>query len=418
MSGLTRWLHPRTASPSDADTDGTGSTDGIDQRRRRLVLIASAVLVVLTAGAIAIGMRDTEPDRPTAMPADTWAPYWALDDSLPTLEQQAGMFRELSPFWFTATGATSIEPDQHAPQDTTEQFLSIARAAGATIIPSISDGMDAGGMAAVLADPATRTAHVDALVGFAATGDYHGIDLDYEQFAFADDRSNWAATRPNWVSFVTELAGRLHADGRTLTVSIPPVYDDGRTPDSGYWVYDHAAIAPVVDRMRIMAYDYSTETAGPIAPLDWVQQVIDGVVETTGTPDKLVLGIPLYGYNWPVRVLGECPESEDVGRTSVTAREYPDLVQRRAAVPVYDEVVGEWTFTYDLVIDDGVTACTQQRQVWFVDAAGARERVEMALDAGFGGVALWALGYDDQSTWDALLPVLDPATATSTTVAG
>ena len=55
-------------------------------------------------------------------------------------------------------------------------------------------------------------------------------------------------------------AQRLHADGRTLTVSVPPVYDGGQTDDSGYWVYDYGGIAPLVDTIRIMAYDYSILT--------------------------------------------------------------------------------------------------------------------------------------------------------------
>ena len=82
-----------------------------------------------------------------------------------------------------------------------------------------------------------------------------GIDIDYEQFAFADGRDTWATTRPNWVAFVEELAGALHADGRTLTVSIPPVYDAGQTDSSGFWVYDYGAIVEHVDRIRIMTYD-------------------------------------------------------------------------------------------------------------------------------------------------------------------
>ena len=77
---------------------------------------------------------------------------------------------------------------------------------------------------------------------------------------------------------------RLHDDGRTLTVSIPPVYDTGSTPDSGYWVYVYAAIAPHVDSIREMAYDYSTTSPGPIAPLDWVQEAIDGTVAASGDP--------------------------------------------------------------------------------------------------------------------------------------
>ena len=54
-------------------------------------------------------------------------------------------------------------------------------------------------------------------------------------------------------------------------MSIPPIYDTGRTSDSGSWVYDYGAIAPVVDHIRVMAYDYSTDSPGPIAPLEWVQ---------------------------------------------------------------------------------------------------------------------------------------------------
>ena len=65
------------------------------------------------------------------------------------------------------------------------------------------------------------------------------------------------------MAFVDELAQRLHADGRTLTVSIPPVYDGGQTDDSGYWVYDYAAITPLVDTIRVMAYDYSVRPAVP-----------------------------------------------------------------------------------------------------------------------------------------------------------
>jgi hypothetical protein len=38
----------------------------------------------------------------------------------------------------------------------------------------------------------------------------------------------------------------------------------------------------------------------------------------------------------------------------------------------------------------------------------------MALDAGFGGVSLWALGYDDGRLWDQIVPLLTPATPTPT----
>ena len=117
------------------------------------------------------------------------------------------------------------------------------------------------------------------------------------------------------MAFVGELADRLHADGRTLTVSIPPVYDAGQTDDSGYWVYDYAAITPLVDSIRVMAYDYSNAStdAGPVAPLDWVERVIAGTSAASGDPSKLVLGVPLYGYNWPISRQRHVPDARPKG---------------------------------------------------------------------------------------------------------
>lgn len=396
---------------TDGD-DETPGTDGVDHdpgragSRRRLgslLALGIAAVVAVALGAMAITSRETPP--PPDLPVDAWAPYWALEASTQDLPRRAGLLREVSPFWYTATGVTSIQPDPNTPTARAEEFLRRARRAGMTVVPAIVDAMPAGGMAAVLADPASRRAHIDTIVALARRGEYDGIDIDYEQFAFADGRDTWFETRPNWVAFVTELAARLHADGRTLTVSIPPVYDTGRTEASGYWVYDYEAIAPVVDRIRVMAYDYSTATAGPIAPLPWVERVIEGTVEASGAPEKLVLGIALYGYNWPSGTVGDCPTEGLPGRTAVTIRNVGDLVELRGAVPVRDETLGEVAFVYDLAIE-GSESCVQARRVHYVDAQGARERIELARRAKLGGVALWALGYDDDSVWDAIGPLL------------
>lgn len=395
-----------------AETDEPGG------RRRRRVVFAALALVVAAAiaASIAWAIDDEQPPPPQPdIPLDAWAPYWALDAALPELELRAGSMRELSPFWFNATGATSIEIDPNASTDLTDAFMDTARGSRAALVPSIVDAMPAGGMAAVLADPGTRAEHVATIRAFADDGGYDGIDLDYEQFAFADGRDTWATTRPNWVAFVEELAAALHADGRTLTVSIPPVYDAERTAASGYWVYDYAAIAPHVDRIRIMAYDYSVAEPGPIAPIEWVETAIQGTIEAAGSPDKLVLGLPAFGRNWPVLTAGDCPEAEVQGRTSVSSRSVDELIERRGATPQRVDETGEWVFEYDLEVTDGSSACVQTRRVHYVDGDGIRMRMDLAREYGLNGVALWALGFDDEAVWEAILPtVADPAASTST----
>ncbi len=430
LGALVAATPPPSALRTDPDGDETPPTPlERDRRRRRTGLIAAgiaAVAVLAVVAFVVLGGDDGGPGDGGAGPAppgfavQAWAPYWTLDEALPALQANAGTLDEVSPLWFNVTGVETIEVDPEAPTDLTAQFVDAARADGVPVVPSIFDRTDEGVMAGILADPAQRARHVDTIVAFASDGDYDGIDLDYEQFAFADDRDTWAATRPNWVAFVEELAARLHADGRTLTVSIPPVYDAGRSGDSGYWVYDYAAITPLVDNIRVMAYDFSNANtdAGAVAPLDWVDRVIGGTVAASGDPSKLLLGIPLYGYNWVRATSGTCPSSAE-DTTTVSLLTVADLAARRGGVPEYDATTGELSFDYELTVDDGETSCVQLRQVNYVDAAGAQVRMQRARDAGFGGVALFSLGYTDAAVWNAVATVTagqgaDPSASTTT----
>jgi hypothetical protein len=97
-----------------------------------------------------------------------------------------------------------------------------------------------------------------------------------------------------------------------------------------------------------------------------------------------------------------------VGRTTVTIRSVGELVALREAAPVFDSDTGEWAFVYDLEVSDGTRSCVQARRVHYVGPEGALARMDIARRAGFGGVALWALGYDDQTLWDTIEPLLRP----------
>jgi spore germination protein YaaH len=373
--------------------------------------IAIAVLVAV-AGIIALSVIDlSSDDTPAApkpsIPLDVWAPYWVLEESVAELPERVGSMREVSPFWFNVTGVGSIEADPNASTELTRDFLETARAAGANLVPSVVDALPPGGMASILASEDRRTRHIDALVAFAENGGYAGLDLDYEQFAFADGRDTWEATRPNWVAFVEELADRLHDDGRTLTVSIPPIYDGEQTATSGFWVYDHGEIIDHVDQIRIMAYDFSVNEPGPISPIDWVESSIAAVVEVTGEPGKIVLGVPAYGRNWPVATTGDCEGLELPGVTTVTNRTVDGLVTRRDATPEYVAETAEWTFEYLLAIGGDQSDCVQTRVVHYVDADGVKARMDVARGYQLSGVSLWAFGFEDAGVWEEILPTVD-----------
>jgi HAD superfamily hydrolase (TIGR01509 family) len=330
---------PALESLFDESAPSPGQPSG---RRRELSIargpLVLVVLVVVTALVTAIALSrgdDGLPDLPPgAIRVDVWAPYWTLAETVPEIDQRFDQIREISPFWYDAVGVDEIVVNRNASPELVEQFLDAAARSRGRLVPSILDAMPAGGMASILADPDTRARHIETIVEFADSLDADGIDIDYEQFAFADGPSTWESTRPNWVAFIEELAAALDEDDRTLTVSIPPVYDESTYGSRGYWVYDHGAIAEHIDALRIMAYDFSVPEAGPISPLSWVADAIAGV--SLAVPEelhhKLVLGVPAYGSNWVVSTVGECPASA-AGRTNVTTRSVDELAQRRVGCP-------------------------------------------------------------------------------------
>jgi len=127
-----------------------------------------------------------------------------------------------------------------------------------------------------------------------------------------------------------------------------------------------------------------------------------------------VLGLPAYGRNWVISTAGDCPDDAP-GRTSVTARSVDDLLVRRSAVPVAVDETGEWTFDYELEVTDETGSCVQTRRVHYVDGDGIRLRMDLARQYRLDGVALWALGFEDDAVWDQILPTLaDPFAPTTT----
>jgi HAD superfamily hydrolase (TIGR01509 family) len=418
---------PQRPSPDESVPPRQGRRAPRFARRRALVAAAAAALLLATAAGVWwFAIRDTTPTYdPGPFRVHAWVPPWNIEKALDEIEPRANMFHQISPFWYEVTGVSTIQPYANTPEAETDEFVSKARQRGIPLVGSLYDQTAPNVMAALLADPESRAAHIDAIANFAAEHEFQGIDINYENFAFNDGRDTWPTTRPVWVTFIEELGARLHADGRLLTVSVPPVYDDEQTDESGYWVYDYGSIAPHVDAIRVMAYDYSVDEPGPIAPLDWVEELIAGSTAAAGGPDKLVLGIPMYGRNWVIATSGDCPDGTP-GRQEPRLNAIEDLVDRRDAEPIYNEETGEWSFTYQVAFPEDDPQCTQTREVHYIDADGAQQRMQMSVDNGWLGVSLFAFSYEDDDVWDRIAEInatletvpadsLAPATMATTT---
>ena len=114
-------------------------------------------------------------------------------------------------------------------------------------------------MASVLATPDKRTAFVGQITALVNNNGYDGIDLDFEKFAFNDGQQTWATTKPAWVGFIAELQRPCMPPGSCCRYRCPRCI---ATPAAtGLRIRE---LAPHIDKLRIMAYDHSWDSAGPI----------------------------------------------------------------------------------------------------------------------------------------------------------
>ena len=363
--------------------------------------------------------------------ATGWLPYWMTSPSRPAAVNSAvanaDLLSEVSPFWYSAMqggpAGVQIKVNPNFSNASTNMAWSLAqlRGAGLRIVPAIADSTGKGKMAAVLADPAKRSAHVADLVNMVTSNSYDGVDLDYETFAFSDGSSSWAATQPNWTAFIQELGGALHAQGKTLSVTIPPPCTTTNVcgPTKGYWVYNMIGIAPFVDHIRIMAYDFHVQGIGAIAPMPWVR-AITSYAAASIPAEKVQIGVPTYGRSWTKRtasngyqLVGNCPVSGTSAYRSLTSMasttdaDIPALLATVGVDPAnvqWDPTAQENWVEYDKPVNwtDGAGAtqtCTAKRIMWWVGPQAVLARTQLVGEFGLGGAAYWTIGGDDPAQW-------------------
>ena len=347
-----------------------------------------------------------------------WIPYYSMSRSLPAVIANVDIIREVMPFWYTLkyNGARKLPvvTDLYAPANPSvpiERPLATLRSAGFTIIPTITDGTSELVLSRLLANPVSRTQVVNAIVDLVMNYNYDGIDLDFEGFAFVDKNTTWSATKPHWVAFVKELSGILKSKNKLLSVSTPYMYDPAGA-QKGYFVYAWAEIAPFIDRLRIMTYDFSVSRPGPIGPLAWTERTIKYAVSIMPA-SKVYVGIPGYGRDWVTKVEGTCPrEVANVVRVGAKAatfvlRDAAALAQSYGVVPTYDETLGEVNFTYTKTYSGQTaaglaTTCTATRTAWYQDARSFTSRIGFVSKYRLGGVAQWTFGMEDVAASQAI----------------
>jgi len=345
--------------------------------RRHVSSTRPAVAHVATAVRAAAPLRGA---------VSVWLPYWDMPAAEDSALANAGVVGTASPFWYGISGDSRIESDPGAGDASIVDGL---RARGLEVVPTVTETAGMRDFDRMLASASRRAAMVRALIMIARSGDYAGLDLDFEEFAV--DRAHQAAPADEaaaaYPAFVGQACGALHAIGLSCTVTIMPrtsaahVYWRNKLAT---WVYDYGALAAVADLVQVMAYDeHAPGTApGPVAPYPWVIEVVR-YARATMPPGKVELALPAYGYDWS---RGQA--------TSITSRQAAQLALEVGAPPSWSAAQAEETFRYG--------SRRRRHVVWYENGAAEYDRARLAKAAGFAGVDLWYAGGEDPAVWPLL----------------
>ena len=366
-------------------------------RSHKLLIVATSFILLLSS------LTPANADNPPRKILSGWLPDYSLARNLPTVEGNLDLIRDISPFWYGLTGETTIKDKYAIGKYTTpiEQVIARLKANGLLLLPTITDDNPKLVLANLLANPNSRTNIVQTIKSLVIKYNYDGIDLDFETFYTQDGRSSWVTLKPNWIAFIKELSTALHDQGKLLSVTTPPDFAP-ETKRAGNSVYSWAEIGPLIDRLRIMAYDFSTTSPGPIGPLPWSEDAVKYAV-TQMPASKVYLGIPGYGRDWITKVDGVCPKdfatSVVVGaKAAVIMREALALATSNNATPTYSDLNAESTFTYKKTYVDPTNSasfCTASRTVWYPDERSYTARTNLVGKYRLGGIAVWTFGMEN-----------------------
>jgi spore germination protein YaaH len=229
----------------------------------------------------------------------------------------------------------------------------------------------------VLNDPAVREAMIAKLASLCASYGYQGVQIDFEG-AQPSERNAFTA-------FITLLAERLHAQGDKLSTVVTAKYYNIQTGRAA--MYDDAALSGPSDYMFVLDWGvhWETSTPGSIDEYQWFKRVAE-YTATLPNRSKFVLGMPMYGYNWPD---GGGPSHPG---TAMEFNEIMTLAGELGITPEWEATAQSPHFSY--TDSEGV-----RHEVWYVDRQSLGARAALASSLGLG-VGLWRLGSEDQSIWE------------------
>jgi spore germination protein YaaH len=388
-------------------------------RLGHIVLVALIILNILfpigkTASKVVTPLMPLKPLTTTQTEVKSYnhkevfgfAPFWTFDkldnidyDTLTTMSyfgvpvQSNGDFDRTDPGYFTFKSRHATDVFKTAHQHGTRVVLTLTQMNNWPIL-------------ALMDSPEAQANAIHQAVDEVQSRGIDGINVDFE---YGGDPG--PEYRAKFTQFVADLTNEMHRANPNSKVTVSVYAGSVKDPK----IYDVGALAESSDGIFMMAYDFANASATqamPTAPLYgakegqyWydVSTAVDDFLAVMPS-DKLILGVPWYGYNYAVylpevksQILSYYASSVSQPYSVAQDNVRPD----RADIIDYRE---GWDALGEVGYKAYYTAGGLWRMIFLEDSRSLSLKYDFAKSKNLAGVGIWALGFDEGKSdmWDLL----------------
>ncbi|MDY5578174.1 MAG: glycosyl hydrolase family 18 protein [Lachnospiraceae bacterium] len=324
--------------------------------------------------AILLSEEEIEPGR--NIPANGFAyPFispWVLDSTLPFLV-------ELSVFSYGFSAEGEIIPPILSPEFMIEKALAQGTIPTLTLTPFGPDGQFNNYLIhAVLTNEQARNRLIQNLRVTVLSEGYQGVNIDFE-YILAEDRDLFTG-------FVRDVTYSMREFGYQTTVDLAPK-TSANQKGVLYEGKDYGGLGAAADMVLLMTYEWGY-TYGPsmaVAPIHKVREVLDYAV-TEIPRNKINMGIPNYGYDWPLPYVKGESKAQTIGNVEAVQI----AIQNHAEI-FYDEIAQTPYFRYE---KNGVG-----HEVWFEDARSILAKLKLVDGYQIHGIGYWQIMQLFRTIW-------------------
>jgi len=272
-------------------------------------------------------------------------------------------------------GTLNLLPDQFAREG--------ARAGGAApmmVITTIAGGGFSPELGAtILGSTELQDRLLDNVLRIMAERGFRALNIDFERLRPQD--------REAYNQFLRRAAQRVRQEGYVISSALAPKISATQVGE-WYEAHDYQAHGEILDFSVIMTYEWGWSGGPPmaVAPVREVERVIRYAL-TEMPPEKIMMGIPLYGYDWTLPYVEGGPFARVVSPQQAIA------LAGRYGVPIqYDPVSQAPFFRY--WDEQG-----REHEVWFEDARSIQAKFDLVKRYGLRGVSYWRLPIPFPQNW-------------------